>query len=55
MDSRRIFIGKMTGGIAGTLAVPEGAQAAGERVRLALIGAGERGVQLAREAVGCGN
>lgn len=55
MDSRRNFIGKMTGGIAGTLAAPEEVLGANERIRLGLIGAGDRGTQLAREALACPN
>jgi predicted dehydrogenase len=53
MDSRRQFISQVAGGLAGTLAVPSSVLGAGERVRFALIGAGERGTQLAREALAC--
>ena len=53
MDSRRNFIGKITGGIAGTLAGPSAVLGANDRLRLGLIGAGDRGTHLAREALGC--
>lgn len=43
MSSRRKFIGTVTTGLAGTLL------GAGERVRVGVIGAGDRGLQLARE------
>jgi predicted dehydrogenase len=49
VDSRRNFIGKMTGGIAGAVL------GANDRVRLGVIGAGARGIELAREALGCAN
>ncbi len=54
MQSRRIFIGKMAG-FASTLAVPSAVLGANTRVRLGLIGAGDRGMQLAREALGFPN
>ena len=41
--------------MAGTLAVPSSVLGAGDRIRIGVIGAGERGVQLAREALACGN
>lgn len=43
MNSRRKFIGTVTTGLAGTLL------GASDRVRLGVIGAGDRGLQLARE------
>jgi predicted dehydrogenase len=55
MHSRRNFIGKMAGGIAGTIAAPASVLGANDRIRLALIGAGARGIDLAREAMGCPN
>jgi len=55
LDSRRHFIGKFAGGLAGTLAAPGAAFGAGRRIRLGLIGAGSRGMQLAREAAAGGN
>lgn len=41
--------------MAGTLAAPASVLVPGERLRLGLIGAGERGIQLLREALACGN
>lgn len=52
--SRRRFIGKVAGGLASTLA-SSNVTGANERLRLGLIGAGDRGVQIAREAVACAN
>ncbi|HSW50277.1 MAG TPA: Gfo/Idh/MocA family oxidoreductase [Bryobacteraceae bacterium] len=45
----------MASGLAGTLAAPSGVLGAADRVRFGVIGAGERGVQLAREALATGN
>ncbi|MCC7173625.1 MAG: Gfo/Idh/MocA family oxidoreductase [Bryobacterales bacterium] len=55
MDSRRRFIGRVATGLAGTIAVPSTVLGAGSRVRVGVIGAGDRGHQLAREALACGN
>jgi predicted dehydrogenase len=55
MDSRRRFIGKVASGLAGTLAVPSEVLGANERIRLGIIGAGDRGMQLVREAIACPN
>ncbi len=55
MDSRRRFIEKMAGGIAGTIAVPSGVLGANDRIRLGIIGAGDRGMQIVREALSCPN
>ncbi|MBM3774872.1 MAG: Gfo/Idh/MocA family oxidoreductase, partial [Acidobacteria bacterium] len=54
MDSRRHFIGKVAGGIAGTLAAPR-VLGANDRLRLGVIGPGERGLTLMREALACPN
>src|SRR2546427_1574355 len=54
MHSRRKFIGQFASGIAGTLATGSVLGANG-RIRLGLIGAGDRGMQLVREAVNCPN
>jgi predicted dehydrogenase len=54
VDSRRQVIGQVATGLAGTLAVPASVLGANDRVRIGLIGAGERGTQLAREAIACG-
>ncbi|HYM12156.1 MAG TPA: Gfo/Idh/MocA family oxidoreductase [Bryobacterales bacterium] len=56
MTSRRNFIGKVSAGVAGTLAtMTPGAQILGanDRLRLAIIGAGARGQQIMREAISC--
>ena len=56
MTSRRNFIGKVSAGVAGTIAtMAPGSQVLGatQRVRLAVIGAGSRGQQIAREAISC--
>ncbi len=45
----------MASGLAGTLAAPSGVLGAAERVRIGVIGAGERGIQLAREALATGS
>ncbi len=50
MHSRRKFIGQMATGLAGTLATGS-VLGANDRIRLGLIGAGDRGMQLVREAI----
>jgi len=50
MHSRRKFIGQMATGIAGTLATGS-VLGANDRIRLGLIGSGDRGMQLVREAI----
>ncbi len=54
MQTRRNFIGNVATGLAGTLATGR-AMGANDRVRLGIIGIGERGTQIAREAIGCPN
>ena len=54
MQSRRNFIGKVASGLAGTLAVGN-VLGANERIRLGIIGAGDRGMQIVREAIACPN
>ncbi|MEZ5352205.1 MAG: Gfo/Idh/MocA family oxidoreductase [Bryobacteraceae bacterium] len=54
-NSRRNFIGKVAGGIAGTLAAPSSVLGANERVRIGIIGPGARGMQIVREAMACPN
>src|SRR5580692_7655134 len=54
MHSRRKFISQMASGIAGTLATGS-VLGANDRIRLGLIGAGDRGMQLVREAITCPN
>jgi len=55
MDSRRNFIGKVAGGLAGTLASPSSVLGANDRIRLGIIGPGARGMELVREAMACPN
>jgi predicted dehydrogenase len=49
MDSRRNFIGKVASGLAGTLL------AASDRVRVGILGFGDRGTELANHIRACGN
>jgi predicted dehydrogenase len=51
MSSRRSFIGTVASGIATTLADPSSVLGANDRIRLGVIGAGDRGTQLVREAI----
>src|SRR5689334_11629102 len=56
MDSRRNFVGKVAYGLAGTLAaVPARVLGANERVRIGIIGAGDRGMELANHVRACSN
>lgn len=55
MDSRRNFIGKVASGLATTLAAPGSVLGANDRVRLGIIGPGDRGTQIVREAIACPN
>jgi predicted dehydrogenase len=55
MDSRRHFLGKMASGIATTIAAPGAVLGANERVRLGIIGAGDRGMEIVRWAMSCPN
>jgi predicted dehydrogenase len=58
MTSRRNFLGKVSAGVAGTVAtMTPGSQILGanERLRLGIIGAGSRGQQIMREAIACPN
>jgi predicted homoserine dehydrogenase-like protein len=54
MQSRRIFIEKVATGLAGTLAASSGL-GANDRIRVGLIGAGDRGRELLREVLACPN
>src|SRR5712691_10802659 len=54
MQSRRNFIGKVASSLAGSLAVSN-VLGANDRIRLGIIGAGDRGMQIAREAMACPN
>lgn len=55
MASRRQFISQVASGLAGTLAAPASVLGANDRIRLGLVGAGERGIQILREALACGS
>src|ERR1700734_797757 len=55
MDSRRKFIGAMATGLASTLASSAGVLGANERVRIGIIGAGQRGTELVHQAIACPN
>src|SRR5581483_946022 len=56
MDSRRKFVGKVAYGLAGTLAaVPARVLGANERVRIGIIGAGDRGMELVNHIRACSN
>ncbi len=54
MHSRRNFIGTVASGIAGSLATSN-VMGANDRIRLGIIGCGDRGTQIMREAVACPN
>jgi predicted dehydrogenase len=54
MDSRRSFLGKVTTGLAGTLASSK-VLGANDRIRIGIIGPGARGSEILREAVACPN
>ncbi len=58
MTSRRHFIGKVSAGVAGTIASMAPASrilGANDRIRLGIIGAGSRGQELMRQALACPN
>jgi predicted dehydrogenase len=55
MDSRRKFIGAMATGLATTLASPKGVLGSNDRIRLGIIGVGDRGTELVRQAMSCRN
>ncbi len=56
MDSRRNFIGKVATGLAGTLAAgPAEVLGAADRVRVGVIGAGDRGTELVSQIRMCPN
>jgi len=54
MQSRRIFIGSVASGLAGTLASSR-VLGANDRVRIGIVGAGARGSEILRQAIDCGN
>jgi predicted dehydrogenase len=56
MDSRRHFIGKVASGLAGTLAAgPAEVLASTDRIRVGIIGAGDRGMELVPQIRACPN
>ena len=56
MDSRRHFLGKVASGLAGTLAsVPARALGSNDRVRVGIIGVGDRGLELLNQIRVCDN
>ncbi len=55
MDSRRKFIGAMATGLASTLASSAGVLGANDRLRIGVIGAGQRGTELVHQARACPN
>jgi predicted dehydrogenase len=55
MDSRRKFIGAMATGLASTLASTSRVLGANDRVRIGVIGAGQRGTELVHQALACPN
>ncbi len=55
MDSRRKFIGTMASGLATTLAMPKGVLGSNDRIRVGIIGIGERGTEITRWALKCPN
>src|ERR1700729_2034504 len=55
MDSRWKFIGAMDTGLASTLASSAAVLGANDRVRVGIIGAGQRGTELVHQAQACPN
>ncbi len=56
MDSRRNFVGKVAYGLAGTLAAgPARVWGANDRIRIGIIGAGDRGMELVNHIRACSN
>ncbi|HXJ38063.1 MAG TPA: Gfo/Idh/MocA family oxidoreductase [Bryobacteraceae bacterium] len=54
MQTRRYFLGNVATGLAGSLATGR-VLGANDRLRIGIVGVGERGTQLAREAAACPN
>jgi predicted dehydrogenase len=54
MQSRRNFIGKVATGLAGTLAASN-VLGANERIRIGIVGPGQRGAEILRQALACPN
>jgi predicted dehydrogenase len=55
MSSRRTFLGQVASSIGSFAAVPRTVLGANDRIRLGIIGYGDRGSQITREAVECPN
>jgi predicted dehydrogenase len=55
VNSRRKFIGTVASGLATTLASSAGVLGANDRVRIGVIGAGQRGTELVHHALACPN
>ena len=55
MDSRRKFIGTMATGLASTLASSQGVLGANDRIRIGVIGLGDRGTELVHWTLNCPN
>jgi predicted dehydrogenase len=55
MDSRRNFLGRVASAGVVTLASPASVLGANERIRVGIIGPGDRGMQLVHEAIACSN
>lgn len=53
MNSRRAFLGQVATGLGGLASVPRNVLGANDRVRIGVIGYGDRGSAIAREAAGC--
>src|SRR6185312_568053 len=53
MNSRRAFLGQVATGIGSFASVPRTVFGANERIRVGVIGYGDRGSVIAREALGC--
>ncbi len=55
MSSRRAFLGQVATSLGSFAAVPRNVLGANDRIRLGIIGYGDRGSQITREAIGCPN
>ena len=55
MDSRRIFVGRVATSLAGTIAVGPDVLGAADRIRVGVIGAGDRGTELTAQIRACSN
>ena len=53
MNSRRAFLGRVAGSLGSLAAVPRNVLGANNRIRLGVIGYGDRGSAIAREAASC--